>query len=141
MDILLRHTLLGEAVRLVDKQHLAYAEERNPAILKHLTSLQAAQNNPRHADENSALLADGEDHYGSGTLLVDWYNEGDLENPQNWPKSTKWVVTIVICIVTVAMYTGSSFWSVCIDDAIEVFGIPNVVAQLGRYIQIVDETC
>lgn len=50
--------------------------------------------------------------------------------------STKSVVTMVICIVTVAMYTGSAFWSVCIDDAIVVFHTSNVIAQLGEYTDV-----
>lgn len=56
-----------------------------------------------------------------------------LENPLNWPVSTKVAVTAAICVVTVAMYTGSAFWSVCIDDAIDVFNTTNVIAQLGEY--------
>lgn len=36
-------------------------------------------------------------------------------------------------MVTVALYTGSAFWSVCIDEAIVVFHTSNVVAQLGEY--------
>lgn len=50
----------------------------------------------------------------------------------NWPPATKWTVTAAICIVTVAMYTGSAFWSVCIDDAVAEFGISETVAQLGE---------
>ena len=38
----------------------------------------------------------------------------------------------VLCIATVVLYTGSAFWSVCIDDAVAQFGIPETVAQLGE---------
>lgn len=31
------------------------------------------------------------------------------------------------------MYTGSAFWSVCIKEVVEEFGVPEVVAQLGLY--------
>lgn len=50
----------------------------------------------------------------------------------NWPTSTKCVVTAVICITTVLMYTGSAFFSVCIDDVVETFGTSETVAQLGK---------
>ena len=30
------------------------------------------------------------------------------------------------------MYTGSAFWSVCIDDAVSRFGISETLAQLGK---------
>lgn len=79
MDVLFRHTILGEAVRFINPHLLAYAEECDPAILKNLVTLEDAQSMPEHADENSALLEDGEDEYGSGTLLVEWYNEDDSE--------------------------------------------------------------
>lgn len=45
---------------------------------------------------------------------------------------TKVVVTAVTSIVTVALYTGAAFWSVCIDEIVEIFHVPNVVAQLGE---------
>lgn len=47
--------------------------------------------------------------------------------------ATKVMVTAVTCLVTVALYTGSAFWSVCIDEAIVVFHTSNVIAQLGEY--------
>lgn len=79
MDILLRHTILGESIRLVDKSYLAYAEERDRAILKNLITLNDAQSDPAHADENTALLEDGEEEYGSSAILVDWYDGEDSE--------------------------------------------------------------
>lgn len=79
MNVLLRHTILGEGIRLIDPYHLAYAEERDPSILKRLITLHDAQSDPTHGDENSALLANGEDHFGSQTLLVDWYSADDAE--------------------------------------------------------------
>lgn len=79
MNVLFRHTILGEGIRLMNPHLLPYAEEVDPSILKNLITLQDAQSDPTHADENSALLADGEDHFGSGTLLVDWYDSDDSE--------------------------------------------------------------
>lgn len=79
MNVLLRHSILGEGIRLLNPHVLPYQEELNPSVLKTLHTLQAAQSDPAHADENSALLADGEHHFGSETLLVDWYEEDDPE--------------------------------------------------------------
>lgn len=79
MNVLLRHTILGEGIRLVDPYRLAYADERDPTTLKRLITLHEARSDPNHADENSALLADGEDEFGSQTLLVDWYSADDAE--------------------------------------------------------------
>lgn len=79
MDVLLRHTIIGETIRLISPSSLPYADEKDSSILKNLVTLQRAQTIPDHADENSALLAEGEDAYGSGTLLVDWYDADDSE--------------------------------------------------------------
>ncbi|KAF2480986.1 major facilitator superfamily domain-containing protein [Neohortaea acidophila] len=61
----------------------------------------------------------------------------EVQNPENWPLATKWTVTGVMCVVTVAMYTGSAFWSVCIDDAVKRFDISETVAQLGTSLFVV----
>lgn len=79
MNVLLRHTILGEAIRLAVPKQFPYAEELDPTILKTLITIRTAQSDPNHADENSALLADGEQHFGSGTLLVEWYDMNDSE--------------------------------------------------------------
>lgn len=47
------------------------------------------------------------------------------------------MVTAVVSVATVALYTGAAFWSVCIDDIIEIFGVSNVVAQLGEFSAVV----
>lgn len=79
MDVLFRHTIIGESIRLIDSSRLPYADELDPAVLKNLVTLQRARQIPEHADENSALLAEGENAYGSGTLLVNWYDVDDSE--------------------------------------------------------------
>lgn len=79
MNVLLRHTILGEAIRKIDPYHSAYADESDTTTLKCLTTLQDAQSNATHTDENSALLASGEDAFGSQTLLVDWYSVDDAD--------------------------------------------------------------
>lgn len=79
MDVLLRHTILGECIRFVDKSRLTYADERDPVIVKNLTTLEDARSEAAQADESTALLEHGEDHYGSRAVLVDWYGQDDLE--------------------------------------------------------------
>lgn len=132
MDEVFRHTLLGACIRRILPTHLQHVEQRDPAILKRLHTLEDAENLPAHANESTALLEDVEAEYGRGTYLVEWYGEDDPEHPKNWPLATKVTVTTVLCIVTVATYTGSAFWSVCIDDLVHKFGVPEVVAQLGK---------
>lgn len=54
-----------------------------------------------------------------------------LQNPVNWPLGAKVVATANICVVTVCMYAGSSFWSVCVDRVVDEFGVAEVVAHVG----------
>ena len=79
MDELLRHTILGDCLRYLRPSHLLHIDERDPGLVKSLSTLQGAQSDQEHADENTRLLADGEDHYGSGAILVEFYNARDSD--------------------------------------------------------------
>ncbi|KAK4501470.1 hypothetical protein PRZ48_007279 [Zasmidium cellare] len=43
-----------------------------------------------------------------GYILVDWYTEGDPENPQNWSAGKKFLASLMIYLYTTAVYMGSS---------------------------------
>ena len=77
MDILFRHTILSQVIHLGNASVGPFADDQNPATLKSLVTLQDAQSLPSHAGESTALLTDGEEEYGHGTLLVDWYSADD----------------------------------------------------------------
>ena len=82
MDVLFRHTILNQVIIYLgnspsSSRPLSFADDRNPAVLKSLVTLRDAQSSPSHADESSALLTDGQEAYGSGALLVDWYGTDD----------------------------------------------------------------
>ena len=77
MDVLLRHTLLGEWLHFAGLSHPGHTEEHNPGLLKRLNTPQDAQVHAALPDEGSSLLAHGGDDFESRTLLVDWYGEDD----------------------------------------------------------------
>lgn len=52
-------------------------------------------------------------------------------NPQNWPSSKKILVTFQICILTTAIYSGSSIYSAGTSDVVDKFGVSEVQATLG----------
>lgn len=79
MDVLLRHTVLGEGIRLIKPSYLAYADEQDHTLLKNLATVQEAQSNQDRADETTALLSHAEETYGSEALLVEWYDSDDSE--------------------------------------------------------------
>ena len=79
MDVLLRHTILGECIRYISPSQLPYAEEKDPSILKNLSNLQDAQSDSIRVDENTSLLSRAEQTYGSEAVLVEWYTDDDDE--------------------------------------------------------------
>lgn len=81
MDVLIRHTLLGQLLRSLGSSRLKYSEEHDlAAVQKNLASVQDAPLDPDGvADEHSALLANDEETNGSRALVVDWYGEEDEE--------------------------------------------------------------
>lgn len=41
---------------------------------------------------------------GSNPLKVTWDGPNDPDNPQNWSKSYKWLITVVCCLLTINVY-------------------------------------
>jgi DHA1 family multidrug resistance protein-like MFS transporter len=66
-----------------------------------------------------------------GTILVDWYTTDDKANPQNWSNTKKGLVTLLICIYTTAVYTGSAIYTPSAEGVMEHFGVSATSASLG----------
>lgn len=79
MDVLLRHTILGEWLLYAGPSHLSHTEEVNVASLKQLNTLRELQREQSNSDETTRLLTDAEGHYHRETRVVDWYGDGDLD--------------------------------------------------------------
>lgn len=79
MEVLLRHTILGDGLRSLGLNHLSYPEEHDSGVLKRFTTLQDAQSHEAPTGENTPLLSDRDHGYDSNTLLVDWYGDDDSE--------------------------------------------------------------
>lgn len=41
---------------------------------------------------------------GSDPLKVTWDGPNDPDNPQNWSKSYKWLITVICCVLTFNVY-------------------------------------
>lgn len=65
-----------------------------------------------------------------GNILVDWYTTDDPANPQNWSLGKKMFVTLVICLYTFAVYTGSAIYTSGVEGVIERFGVQPIDASL-----------
>jgi DHA1 family multidrug resistance protein-like MFS transporter len=46
-----------------------------------------------------------------GVVLVDWYTTDDPANPQNWSNGKRFVVSLIICVYTFVVYTGSAIYT------------------------------
>ncbi|KAI9764101.1 MAG: hypothetical protein M1835_007647 [Candelina submexicana] len=67
----------------------------------------------------------------NGTILVDWYDTDDPENPQNWSSGKKAYVAFLICAYTFTVYMGSAIYSPSQGGVMERFGVGPTVAALG----------
>ncbi|KAK9375806.1 major facilitator superfamily domain-containing protein [Lipomyces chichibuensis] len=67
---------------------------------------------------------------GKEATLVDWYGPDDPENPQNWPFRRKIFVMLQLCLLTTALYMGSSIYTPGIGQLVEDFHISVTVASI-----------
>ena len=71
-----------------------------------------------------------------GTILVDWYTTDDPANPQNWSVGKKNFISLIICLYTFAVYTGSAIYTPSEEGVIKKFGISieNASLPLSLYV-------
>lgn len=67
----------------------------------------------------------------TGEIIVSWYGDDDPENPYNWPFLYKLWVNLLLFIMTMSVYMGSSIVSPSIPDLAQYFGVSEVVATLS----------
>ncbi|KAH7384754.1 multidrug transporter [Cadophora sp. MPI-SDFR-AT-0126] len=65
-----------------------------------------------------------------GNILVDWYTTDDPANPQNWSDGKRAFVSIVICLYTFVVYTGSAIYTSSEEGLIHKWGLRPVEAAL-----------
>ncbi|PWN46852.1 MFS general substrate transporter [Violaceomyces palustris] len=83
----------------------------------------SARNEEREVDEKEP----SESQY----VIVDWHDEKDPENPQNWSRSQKAITAVSISFMTFAVYLGSAVYTPSIEGVMHEFGVSQVKAVLG----------
>ncbi len=63
--------------------------------------------------------------------LVDWNGPDDPDNPQNWPKSKKWLTTMCLASMTLTVTFSSSVFSTATIIVSEQFNVGAEVGILG----------
>ncbi|KAM0521269.1 hypothetical protein ACHAPE_002745 [Trichoderma viride] len=112
---LLRDSIAGQLIRYAtSNRYLLYPEEENGFVFKSMEALDEQKETPfihsnidlapRQSDEEGAITpnsatvhaADDESPRASdsGKILIDWYSDTDLANPQNWSGLKKGIVTM-----------------------------------------------
>lgn len=65
-----------------------------------------------------------------GHILVDWYTTDDPANPQNWSNTKRGFISMILCLYTFAVYTGSAIYSSSTEGVIQEFGVSATDASL-----------
>lgn len=65
------------------------------------------------------------------TILVDWYSDNDLANPQNWSNLRRGLIGLLICLYTFVVYLSSAIYAPSTQGVMERFGVSNLKATLG----------
>ncbi|KAL8291342.1 hypothetical protein RQP46_002320 [Phenoliferia psychrophenolica] len=104
-------------------KHLENADEKTAAVARDLGD-GPDDETLRHAE---ALQADGK------IILVDWA-ENDPENPMNWPRWKKWLMTDLLCLMTLFIGLATSGYSVGLSAMCKEFGVNDEVGQVGMFV-------
>lgn len=67
----------------------------------------------------------------TGAILVDWYYTNDQENPRNWSKKKRGLITEIIFIYTAIVYSASAIYSSSEGGVEKAFGVNSIDASLG----------
>uniref|UniRef100_A0A060T9K8 ARAD1D12694p n=1 Tax=Blastobotrys adeninivorans TaxID=409370 RepID=A0A060T9K8_BLAAD len=80
--------------------------------------------------DNSGIASIKDKELDDGEILVDWEGDDDPENPKNWPMWRKAVVVVLVGVLTVSIYMGSSIYTPGEDQMAADFNVSLVVATL-----------
>lgn len=86
-----------------------------------------------HVSTLQAGQSDDEAHpeYGNGIILVDWYDETDTQNPQNWSTWKKSFVTAILWLYTFTVYCASAIYTPSIEGVMHEYGVGHILSSLG----------
>ncbi|KEY74979.1 hypothetical protein S7711_01326 [Stachybotrys chartarum IBT 7711] len=141
MDFHFESTVFGHLVRRIfRRKYFQYPDELDESLLRKAIQ----QNNqgthekpPEVSDHSVNTNIEQQPLHGPGTqtasvvLIIGWYGGNDPENPQNWPRSLKYLITVEMCVLNFAVYIASSIYVPGAHDLMEEFQVSETVALLG----------
>ncbi|KAI1808758.1 benomyl/methotrexate resistance protein [Daldinia bambusicola] len=136
----IRDTPFGHLVRFLSRDKLfLFPDEADPSIWK--KPLPGDTGTPLKSLTEQATITQGvvaQDSNADQTVVddrnfyvVDWYGPDDPENPQNWPRNWKILVSFLMCILNFSFYIASSIYVPGIPSIMQDFGVSEIVATLG----------
>ncbi|RAH77942.1 multdrug transfer [Aspergillus japonicus CBS 114.51] len=160
---LLRDSSLGQLVRFATgKRCFLYPEERagfaHPCTEEKVSVSSGLVHVPRSQSEHQRLVPgpgskyerphsqaltpqggpvnEGRRSDGKDIFLVDWYDEKDVDNPQNWSSFKKSIVTAVLWLYTFTVYCASAIYTPSVDGVMEEYNLDHTLSTLGLSLYI-----
>ncbi|KAL3478306.1 major facilitator superfamily domain-containing protein [Aspergillus californicus] len=66
-------------------------------------------------------------------VIVLDFVEGDTENPFNWPRAKKGIISVILCMMTLFVGLATTAYSSGIDSMVSDLGVSNVLGQMGLF--------
>ncbi|GAA5899784.1 hypothetical protein JCM6882_005434 [Rhodosporidiobolus microsporus] len=88
-----------------------------------------------HADveKGEKKLDPNSDDFDKSKIVLVKFEEGDPENPLNWPRPRKWLITFLLCAMTTNIGLATTAFSSGIGKMVEELHVINVVGQTGMF--------
>lgn len=80
---------------------------------------------------NPEFVSSTRDLTDHGTVVVDWYDGRDVDNPYNWSDRKRGLITLIICLYTFVVYTSSAIYTSSMEGVMKEFNVNQIEATLG----------
>jgi hypothetical protein len=111
------------------KEDTDYAASDSPIVSRDL------ENGNGNLEAKAAELTDGggasDKETAKDPYLVEWDGPDDPENPMNWSYGKKWLVTLMMGMMTFCVTFASSVFSNATMPVAKEYGVSTVVSTLG----------
>jgi len=122
-------TLRPESERIHDPNHAGYSidSEKSGENLDQNEDVEKQRNGNNDEQQQQPE----KEKEGKNPNLIEWSGPEDPENPMNWPKSKKWIVTMTFGMMTFCITFASSVFSTATMATAALFGVSAEVMTLG----------
>ena len=126
----LTHHVTNRSIRSGDVEHAAALTRTRTRESTRPYTEERLEAEAELAVERTKSIAIMPTKTSDGTILVDWYTSDDPANPQNWSNKKRFFVSLIVCMYTFAVYTGSAIYTSGEQGVINRFGVSATDASL-----------